>query len=56
MTAYDIVTWLNAGDCHRCGRRASYYVAPYWARDRQVCTWCCRDLDRIYSNTGWPLE
>lgn len=52
----DVVRWREHGEgCSRCSATAAYYVAPYWRPGTQrVCPTCCRELDRLYSEHGWP--
>lgn len=52
--ALDVVHWNETlAGCQRCARTGRY-IAPYFAPSRRVCPTCCRELERLYDEHGWP--
>lgn len=51
----DVVHWRDAAQgCSRCATVARHYVTPYYAPGKRLCTLCCRELNRVNDEHGWP--
>jgi hypothetical protein len=51
----DTVAWRDPPEgCSRCATPEDRYINPYWAPTKHLCPTCCRELDRLYTKTGWP--
>jgi hypothetical protein len=51
----DVVHWRDAArGCSRCAGAATRYIPPYFAPTKRVCPTCCRELNRLFDEHGWP--
>lgn len=51
----DVVHWRRgAWGCSRCAKVSSRYIPPYYAPTMRLCPTCCRELEGLFDQHGWP--